>query len=404
MIVDNHLGGRYVVDGKIFYDKIAALVYADSVKKEVQWDYFNDIFFSADWAVEPELSLDELYRIRAQQLRDKYDYIVIFCSGGADSTNVLYSFLKNGIHVDEVYAGAPISGLKQLNVNAMDTTTANVASETFLAQIPILEKVKSEYPDLKITVNDYFDDMLNYKEDDWLLGSSDWIHPSTKARYSLEKYDYLKKMIDQGKTVACIYGSNKPNVTFANYVFNSSIEDLGINVARPAFNEHPCYLEPFYTTPAMPEIVIKQSHVLAKYATLPQNKPLLEMMKIKALPKKFRENALNPDHKMFNNRVYEDAIIPAIYPSLDYNYFQGDKPNIALMADHDAWFYSLVKDEKIGQMIVSDVQNFKSSIGHKYFATPEKTFLQSFRLTFQFTNIYKINSTSRNQEEYHAQI
>ena len=97
MIVDNHLGGRYVVDGKIFYDKIAALVYADSVKKEVQWDYFNDVFFSADWTTEPEISLDELYRIRAQQLRDKYDYIVIFCSGGADSTNVLYSFLKNGI-------------------------------------------------------------------------------------------------------------------------------------------------------------------------------------------------------------------------------------------------------------------------------------------------------------------
>jgi len=66
--------------------------------------------------------------------------------------------------------------------------------------------------------------------------------------------------------------------------------------------------------------------------------------------------------------------------------------------------YMLAANEKIGQMIVSDVQNFKSSIGHKYFATPEKTFLQSFRLTFQFTNIYKINSTSRNQEEYHAQI
>lgn len=400
MLVENHLGGKYVVGDKIFFDKLQALVYADQTKQEVAWDYFNQKFYSLNWTIEPTLSLDELYALRAKQLREKYDYIIIFCSGGADSTNVLYSFLKNNIYVDEVYAGAPVSGLKQLNVNNTDHSAENTASETFLTQIPILEKAKAEYPYLKITINDYFEDMLNYKEDEWLFASSDWIHPSTKARYSLEKYTHLKKLAEQGKKIACVYGSNKPNITYLNYNFISHIEDLGINVARPAFNDLPSYLEPFYTTPDMPEIVIKQSHVVAKYATLKENRRLLEMMKLKAVPKKFRD-AIDRVEKtaQFNNRLYEDAIIPAIYPSLDYNYFQGGKPNIALMADHDSWFYKVTNQEKIGQMIVSDVENFKKSTSHNIYASPQKTFLKSFRLSFNFTNIYQLNSLYQLQEE-----
>ena len=397
MLVENHLGGKYIVGDKIFFDKIQALVYADQTNQEVQWDYFNKIFYSADWTTEPETSLDDLYAIRAKQLREKYDYIIIFVSGGADSTNVLYSFLKNNVHVDEVYAGAPISGLKQLNVNNTDTSAENTASETFLTQIPILEKVKSEYPDLKITINDYFEDMLNYREDEWLFASSDWIHPSTKARYSLEKFSHLKKLAEQGKKIACVYGSNKPNVTYLNYNFISHIEDLGINVARPAFNDLPSYLEPFYTTPDLPEIVIKQSHSVAKYAMLKENHHLLKMMQTKAVPKKFRDSIDRAENN-FNNRLYEQAIVPAIYPSLDYNYFQGGKPNIALMADHDSWFYKIAGQEKIGQMIVSDVENFKKSINHTVFADPRKQFLKPFRLSFNFTNLYKLNTLYQDRE------
>ena len=52
------------------------------------------------WRFEVISSLDkDKY---AQQLREKYDYIVLAYSGGADSCNVLNSFLDNGIPIDDI--------------------------------------------------------------------------------------------------------------------------------------------------------------------------------------------------------------------------------------------------------------------------------------------------------------
>ena len=95
--------------------------------------------------------------------------------------------------MDEIYAAAPIKGLKNFQANDQNNYATNIVSETFYAQMPFLEQVRSSYPEVKITVNDYFEDMLDYKEDDWLFRSSDWLHPTTVARYSLEKFNHIKK-------------------------------------------------------------------------------------------------------------------------------------------------------------------------------------------------------------------
>jgi len=47
-------------------------------------------------------SLDFLYALRARQLREKYDYLVLYFSGGADSTNILKTFIDNNIFLDEI--------------------------------------------------------------------------------------------------------------------------------------------------------------------------------------------------------------------------------------------------------------------------------------------------------------
>jgi len=382
MIIDNPLGGKYIVGDKIFYDKISAIIHANHTLADIEWDYGNHIFYSLDWTKEPDTSLDELYRQRALQLREKYDYIIVFCSGGADSINVLYSFLKNDIKVDEVYAGAPLSAIDETTVNKSDLTAANTGSETVLTQIPILKKVQSEYTDLKITINDYVDTILSYREDDWMLTASDWMHPSTRARYSLEKFTHIKKLVESGKKVACIYGSNKPNVVLLNHNFICNIDDIGINVARPAFDDLPCSLEAFYTTPDFPLIAVKQAHAVINYAVSTKNEYLLNIMRIKAAPAKVN----------YNNRPYENAIIPAIYPSLDYKYFQTDKPNYALLADMDAWLYDLLDGERQGQMFYADISNFRKSINLKYFNGVDRTYLRQFKISFFIANEYQLNT------------
>lgn len=385
-MIQDKLSGYYSVDNKIFYDKIEAILYANQKLLDIEWNFFDEIFNSIDWSLEPETDLDEMYRLRAKQLREKYDYIIVFCSGGADSTQVLYSFLKNGIKVDEVYAGAPLSGLNRFNPTNKIVDQYNVISETYYAQLPFLEEIRSNYPEVKITVNDYFEDILNYKEDQWIFESSDWIHPTTVARYSLEKFDHIKKICESGKKVAAIYGNNKPNIVIINGKFVNVLKDLAMNVARPAFKDHPVSLEPFYISPDFPLIAVKQSHEVIKNSLKSENKYLLEILEFKSSP---NLSSVKFHGRKYNHGIYEKAIVPIIYPSLNYNKFQGLKPSTHILADHDAWFYSLHRDTKSYKMMISDVSNFLNTIDKKYFENNLKTAFTSYKKMYKIKDFIK---------------
>ena len=87
--------GFYTVNGKNFYSKPQALLEATATGQFPTWNFNREVFSRMDTTKEPQLSLRELYRMRAQQLRDRYDYIRLEFSGGSDSATVLYSFINN---------------------------------------------------------------------------------------------------------------------------------------------------------------------------------------------------------------------------------------------------------------------------------------------------------------------
>ena len=88
--------GYWSVNNTYFFSKAECLRYATQIKDyNVTFHYFDSFYSSLSWKNEPSESLEELYKRRAQQLREKYDYIVLAYSGGADSCNVLNSFLDN---------------------------------------------------------------------------------------------------------------------------------------------------------------------------------------------------------------------------------------------------------------------------------------------------------------------
>lgn len=94
--------GYYTVGNEKFFSKPMALTKATETNQFPEWNFNNETFGAQDWLTDPTISIKELYRIRAQQLRDRYDYIRLEFSGGGDSTTALYSFVNNGIHIDEV--------------------------------------------------------------------------------------------------------------------------------------------------------------------------------------------------------------------------------------------------------------------------------------------------------------
>lgn len=93
--------GYYQVGDFKTYSKVEAIGRHHDKNIHPEWHFNDSIFSSHDWQQEPQTPLTELYRQRAQQIRDKYDYLVLFYSGGADSQNILDTFVNNDIQLDE---------------------------------------------------------------------------------------------------------------------------------------------------------------------------------------------------------------------------------------------------------------------------------------------------------------
>ena len=89
--------GFYQVGNFKTYSKFDASAVSEKTNQALKWNFNDEAYHSVDWEKEPPESLSELYRKRAQQLREKYDYLVLWFSGGADSTNILDSFLIDSL-------------------------------------------------------------------------------------------------------------------------------------------------------------------------------------------------------------------------------------------------------------------------------------------------------------------
>lgn len=364
--------GYYKVNNKIFFDKIEAILEANNTLADVTWHFNKDVFESVNWAEEPATGIDEFYKIRCQQIRERFDYVIVMASGGADSTNVVWSFLNNGIKIDEIVAAAPLSGLKNYDQTDSDRSTANTISETKYAQLPLLDEVATQHPYVKITLNDYFEDMVNYKTDEWLYKSADWIHPTTVARYSLEKYSHLKNMAEAGKRIGIVYGIDKPlPIIGRDGQIYQTFSDSTANVQRPAFSKDYPNVENvlFYHTPELPQMIVKQLHLVCKWFFNPANADKLKFFND-------RRTMVNWSFEKHRHRhsIFERMVIPLIYPTTVKSVFQGMKANRMFLADHDDWFYKLHKDTRPYQMIVSDFNNFYKNLNKKYLNTSRTGF------------------------------
>lgn len=357
--MNTKLGYYQVNDGQIFADKIAAMLHASSVNQRIAWHFLDEVFDKVDWTSEPELNLDQFYKIRAQQIRDEFDYVVVLVSGGGDSANVAQSFLKNNIHIDEIIASAPMSGLSLWQDNANDNSAQNTMSETILAQLPLINEIKQLYPNTKITLNDYFKTIIEYKTDEWLYRSGEWIHPSSAARYDFTNLTHLRNLAESGKKIGIVYGIDKPNLLIdTEYNIRINFADLAVNVQRPAFDDKYPNVENvlFYWTRDLPLMLVKQAHVLARQIFRKENINIKNLM----------YNINVPPLTAYDNRMrqstYERAIIPCIYPSLNRTVFQGHKPIKMFLGEHDDWFYKLHNKTRMYELISSDFKNFIKGI------------------------------------------
>lgn len=365
--------GYYKVGNQIFYNKLKAILYANPTKENVTWHFNNEIFDNCNWLVEPPISLNRLYAERAKQIREQYDYIVIMVSGGADSTNVLYSFLNNNVHIDEIVASAPVSGMSNWKIDVTDKSVENTISETMLAQLPLLDKISKSHPNIKLTLNDYFNDIVNFKTDEWIYNAaSHWIHFSGAVRHSLDNLKHLRELAESGKRIGVVYGIDKPIICRGvSGNLYSVIADPVVNIVCPHFKDKYPNVETvlFYYSPDLPELLIKQAHEVCRWIYKPENKNIKALLWDRSKPVEFN---VNPER----GGLYQRGIVPCIYPDIQerHGIWQAMKQGMGFKGGFhmDGWIFKLYNQERFVQLVQSDLKLLVKNIDKKYLASEDK--------------------------------
>jgi hypothetical protein len=344
------------VGNQTFYIKPEALIDATKTNQFPEWNFNRDVFGKYDWSVEPEIGIKELYRIRAQQLRDKYDYIRLEVSGGGDSATAAFSFILNNIHLDEVVFRYPKTGEKNVTDDPFNTKPENTLSEWKYAAQPLLQWIAIHAPRTKITIHDYSEDMLKSKHDEsWVFRTKDYFQPGHAFKHTVDAIDSHKATLDQGKSVCMLWGVDKPKVCIKDKKWYLYFMDVQANNANPEVGQWDNITnEYFYWTPDLPELLCKQAHTIRKWFDLPSNTYLQHL-------------ARWPNYSFAQRTTFEHIIKPLLYPDYDPATFQTSKPTNSFYNEMDHWFYTNFKETHAWNVWQAGLKHLVDNIDPKYF-------------------------------------
>jgi hypothetical protein len=269
-------------NSKPFYTRETAfddMLVTQNYNSKLEFHFYDDIFDKINWSIEPDIDISTLYKMRAQQLRDKYDHLILGFSGGSDSTQILNTFLKNNIFIDEIQIHHYDKAVSRLgeDVVANDTELMEFLEYRYAA-LPMLEKVKQISPKTKISSIDTSDPAyqdIETKKFDYF--GADNKYPSTHKLFATVPRmmgfyltHYNQTIVETPKRTGFIRGFEKPNLLIdfkntKNLVFSFSdfvMRDVTRTVKGQISDEYE--IENFYWSGDAPLIPIKQSHMIKK--------------------------------------------------------------------------------------------------------------------------------------------
>ena len=244
-------------------DRNVYKTHIDALKSGKQcYIYYNDALYgSVDWKIEPSFSLKELYKLRAQEIRDSYERVVLCLSGGIDSRNVLESFYYNNIHIDEIIS---VGAFSQDEYFGSDE---NNNREIYVNVKQLLNKL--DLPNTKISFLDYTKYFRNPKsfsliseyEDYWMHNISCW-----KSPHHLYWNDLAKHIVKDNKKTCWVTGTGKTYVSFFEKTPYVSFSELELMDYSGKYVDGNLYRENFYwgNTLLSTEIIKKQAYAIVK--------------------------------------------------------------------------------------------------------------------------------------------
>jgi len=342
--------GYYSVNNNIYINKFEALMASKQNGGQVIWHWHTE-YDQINWQVDSPLSVKEVYKLRAQQLRDKYDYLILCFSGGADSSTVLNTFITNNILLDEVYVRWPLSATQnQYNPNTKDINPSNMLSEWDFAIKPQLEILQKNYPNIRITLVDSSQKVLDTKfSDNLILQSSSCVPIGWWAALSGMSQQEIK-ILDGNGSVGTIFALDKPQIAIQNNkVYCYFLDSLMAETLPP--NAPSRNIEFFYWTKNMPEVTYVQARAIYNHIKLyPQYKSFCQFGGVFDSTKKYH---------------WDRYIKTIIYPDWDINTFQVKKNENSVYNDTYLWARQMI-DRNSYQAWESMINNLFSSLSDQH--------------------------------------
>ncbi len=348
--------GYYKVGDNIYHNKTLALKYATANNIFPTWHFAEEVFSKIDWTKFIQKTIRQLYRDRCQQLREKYNYLILLFSGGADSSMVLRSFLTNNIPLDEIYVYWPVTAFKNLHKpDKYNLDPSNLASEWDYSIVPQLEKLRKINPKIKITIADYTQKLFHDFDEKMFSLSGNGVNPGLFLRQDilLTAGTNLK----ENQKIAIITGNDKPQICVnENKIYGYFIDAL-FSTARTQTLDDNRVIELFYYSNDMPELPIKGCQLIASH-----------IKKNKHLAKYFINKKLS-----YEDNAKKDSIIRSlVYEDWDSTTFQVGKAKNNFLPEYDNWIKHNFGDDKFYSSWYSNMQFYFGNIDNKYFNVNEK--------------------------------
>lgn len=339
-----------------FASKLEALRQASQTGETVYFYYHDHIWDNFDRNLLGKIPLATLYKERALQLRDKYSHLILHYSGGADSHNILHTFLTNNIKLDEICVRwpKPLRDGKFYKANTADTSAKNAASEWDFAIKPTLEWLALNKPDIKITLTDYASNLtqevtsIEHIESKILSMNVNrgglatltmWVDPNTEINIAQKKISNTAHIFGIDKPIL-ILKDNNICVQFMDAVFENSLMPIGKQEEK---------VETFYWTPDFPILALEQAYQTA--LNFKMNKDLMHLIEpLNTLTPVDMLKRFEDQGNLQKHILYKD--------SWNSNTFQAGKPNVA----RSDWYFWLYENKELESLRNNWAQAFNNIV------------------------------------------
>lgn len=355
---DRH--GYYTVGNFKTYSKVEAIEAHARTGIHPHWHFNEEVFRSYDWRIEPTETLEELYARRAHQIRKKYDYISIFYSGGADSGNIVNTFVDNGIPIDEIVT---------YNFNSLDPRQDNFFhAEQYRVSYPKIKELQDRGVKFKHKVIDLSDIVHKILLEPALQNNlAYWTNSAFGITHLALGFvresdpDYLRLM-EQGKKQAFVFGIEKPRLYIVDGKYCIRFIDMidtGPSIRTQILDRPWEHDELFYWSPESCDLLCKQGHVLMRF--LKKNREIMHINEdIRDDSKKIRIPMIEQTFckaGTSDGLSYREILNWLIYPGFNPYTFSMGKPMSVLRSLRDEyWRKDIVFDrpfQKLTQHLAS---------------------------------------------------